>query len=273
MNNRDYFRKIAAETVEIANKGQYQIGNRIYSFNNNDEAKVYKPLFKFEDIKNKLKKFEHTDIEIKRESTVDAIHRLGKKEKRKMNLGILNFASAHSPGGGFLNGAMAQEEALAYCSDLYKKQTEGAGAELYLINKLTKSIYYTDTMTIAPVTFFRDSRYNLITDNLKCMVLSCPAVNMKKVKQNKGSFTIAQKEMKNRMRKVLYLFAYSGCSEIVLGAFGCGVFENKAEDIARYWYELLFEENMKEYFEKITFSILDKEGKTSNYENFEKYFK
>ena len=54
-------------------------------------------------------------------STVDAVRRL--TEEGKENIGVLNFASAKNPGGGFINGAMAQEESLAASSILYRTLT------------------------------------------------------------------------------------------------------------------------------------------------------
>lgn len=38
------------------------------------------------------------------------------------DVGVLNFASAKNPGGGFLNGALAQEESIAVGSGLYETQ-------------------------------------------------------------------------------------------------------------------------------------------------------
>ena len=262
MNNRDYLKVLARNTVKISEDGKYKIGNKLYEFDNTDKTILYKPQTDFLKYQDEMLTYKETIIEVVNESTVDAIFKLSKENHKNTSLGVLNFASAYNPGGGFLNGSMAQEECLAYCSDLYRKQTHSAGSDLYMINRTSKNVLYTDTMSIGPVTFFRNSRFEIVPDNIMCTVLTCPAVNMKKVRNQKEiSIEEAKLAMKNRMRKVLYCFAYSDCNEIVLGAWGAGVFGNNPKDIARYWYELLIEENMKQYFTKIRFSILDKDNK------------
>ncbi|MDE7477756.1 MAG: TIGR02452 family protein, partial [Lachnospiraceae bacterium] len=79
-------------------------------------------------------------------STVDAIRKLANEGRNA--IGVLNFASAKNPGGGFLNGAMAQEESLAASSTLYRTLT--AHEEYYQSNRAQSSMMYTDHAIYSP---------------------------------------------------------------------------------------------------------------------------
>lgn len=62
-----------------------------------------------------LTKSYSTAVEVTDETTQVAAHRLVHQEGCK-DLVLLNYASARNPGGGFINGAKAQEEDLTRCS-------------------------------------------------------------------------------------------------------------------------------------------------------------
>ncbi|KAI0739074.1 hypothetical protein C8Q80DRAFT_1203828 [Daedaleopsis nitida] len=71
--------------------------------------------------------------------------------------------------------------------------------------------------------------------------------------------------MKERMGRVLRAFELHGDKVLVLGAFGCGSYENKVETVARIWAELLVcgetvgnvktEPRFKSSFEKVVFAV------------------
>ena len=73
------------------------------------------------------------------------------------------------------------------------------------------------------------------------------------------------------MEKILALFVKWGCTDLILGAYGCGVFRNDPEDVARFWQELL-EEGWSRGLERVTFSILARPGKDGNLVPFRRKF-
>ncbi len=187
-------------------------------------------------------------------STVDAVERLA-GEGREM-IGVLNFASAKNPGGGFLNGAMAQEESLAASSTLYRTLT--AHEEYYRKNRAQSSMMYTDYGIYSPeVLFFRDGRFCLIGKPVKASVLTLPAVNMGQVLQKGEDVTMAERVMRRRMKLALAIFAEHGARHLVLGAYGCGVFRNDPEKVAGWWNELL-KEGLAKYFDSVFYAVLDR---------------
>ena len=273
---REYLQNIAKENIKVSRDGKYSYKKEIKVFDTNVETTLFtNEMFSelIDSVHNMVVEKEQTIIEVVNEGTVDAVLRLSEDKIDNYgwcrNIGVLNFASAYNPGGGFLGGAVAQEECLAYCSDLYIKQLSNNGPKFYEINKSVDSKMYTNTMIVSDVVFFRDSEYRFLETPRRVWVVTSPAVNMGQIIARGESVKQANSVMKNRMRKILYLFANVGCTDLILGAFGCGVFGNNPENIAHYWYELLIEEDLKKYFNSITFSIIDKKGtKNSNLEPF-----
>jgi uncharacterized protein (TIGR02452 family) len=175
------------------------------------------------------------------------------------SVSVLNFASAKNPGGGFLNGAMAQEEALAASSGLYgtllKHKT------YYEINRACHSAMYTSHAIYSPdVVFFRDAGYNLLSEPVMASILTLPAVNMGQVREKGESINQAKQAMKERMRLCLAILAREKQKTIILGAYGCGVFCNDPYEVACWWQELLFEEGYGSCFKRVIFAVLDKPG-------------
>lgn len=171
-------------------------------------------------------------------------------------IAVLNFASAKNPGGGFINGAMAQEESLAASSCLYKTQT--AHEDYYKSNRACNTMMYTNHAIYSPdVVFFRDGSFRLLETPVTASVLTLPAVNMGQVILKREDVTLAKQVMRKRMKLSLAVFASQKCRHLILGAYGCGVFRNDPEEIAVWWHKLL-EESFPGAFETVVFAVLDK---------------
>ncbi|MEY8402268.1 TIGR02452 family protein [Oscillospiraceae bacterium 44-34] len=272
--NREQLQVLARETVEISQAGRYTVDKQVILF----DAARPTGLWTAQDLDRLVRETElpaegpSAALEVRREGTVDAIFRLSGGEALCPKIGVLNFASAKNPGGGFLNGSVAQEECLAFCSNLYHTQTTGQGPRYYEINRANRDPVYTDTMLIGDVTFFRTADYALTAGAVTCPVITAPAVNMGIVIRNGDSVGRAREAMKGRMRKILALFAKWDCIRLVLGAYGCGVFRNDPEDVARFWQELLIDEGWGRLFETVTFSILERPGRDGNIAPFRRRF-
>lgn len=186
-------------------------------------------------------------------STVEAVRMLA--AEGKTDIGVLNFASAKNPGGGFLNGAKAQEESLTVSSTLYPTLT--AHEEYYKENRAHSSMIYLDYGIYSPeVVFFRDGAFRLTETPVKASVLTLPAVNMGQVLLKGENAEEAKRVMRRRMKLVLGIFAEQKARHLVLGAYGCGVFRNDPGEVAAWWRELL-EEGMGQYFDSVFHAVLD----------------
>jgi len=208
---------------------------------------------------------EKTTIEMRLASTLISLRALCAIPDA--SVGVLNFASAHKPGGGFLSGAQAQEESLARSSTIYNSFMSEKGHLFYKGGEKKVPGYYSHAMLWTPgVTFFRNDRGDLVEPCTASLVTSA-AVNAGAVKSARKQLSQEQlteadarirSTMHERMGRVLYLFEQRGSTHLVLGSFGTGVFRNDIGTVAELWAELLgpgtrFEKS----FTHIDFAIID----------------
>ncbi|HET9383315.1 MAG TPA: TIGR02452 family protein, partial [Streptomyces sp.] len=114
-----------------------------------------------------------TLIEVTGESSLEAARRLARTGREPA---VLNFASARNPGGGHLNGAQAQEEALCRASALYTCLLEAR--EFYEHHRAHRDPFYTDRVIHSPgVPVFRDDRGALLDEPYTAGFLTAAAPN------------------------------------------------------------------------------------------------
>lgn len=271
---------VARETVNIMEKGDYETeGCRIPIGELQERSMkgsfLMTPtqgetlLKEYEESKNHYTSVQNpTTIETWNCSTVDALLRLAAEEKKR--IGILNFASAKNPGGGFLNGAMAQEESIAASSCLYK--TLLLHEDYYRKNRVCGTMMYTDHAIYSPeVVFFRDGKFRLLKEPVTASVLTLPAVNMGQVILRGEDVEQAEQMMKRRMKLSLAIFARQECRHLILGAYGCGVFRNDPKKIAKWWQELL-KDSFADTFETVVFAVLDNSSSQACIKAFQEIF-
>ncbi|MFI9833108.1 TIGR02452 family protein [Streptomyces sp. NPDC051913] len=192
-------------------------------------------------------------VEVTGESSLEAARRLAGTPA------VLNFASARNPGGGYLNGAQAQEEALCRASALYACVRETR--DFYDHHRAHRDPFYTDRVIHSPaVPVFRDDRGRLLDEPYLCGFLTAAAPNAGVVRrtapERAGDLPRA---LAVRAERVLEVAAVEGYRQLVLGAWGCGVFQNDPAQVAGAFHALLRPGGkFATAFEHVVFGILDR---------------
>ncbi|MFE9612157.1 TIGR02452 family protein [Streptomyces sp. NPDC006012] len=195
-----------------------------------------------------------TFFEVTGESSLQAAARLAAAP-----VALLNFASARNPGGGYLNGAQAQEEDLCRASALYTCLRRAP--EFYDHHRAHRDPFYTDRVIHSPaVPVFRDDRGALLDEPFTAGFLTAAAPNAGVVKrsapQRAGELPQA---LAVRAGRVLEVAAAHGYRRLVLGAWGCGVFQNDPAQVAGAFHTLLGPGGRFAHtFERVVFGVLDR---------------
>jgi len=167
----------------------------------------------------------------------------------------LNFASAESPGGGFLGGARAQEEYLARSSALWACLRDNP---MYPYHRARQDPFYADWVIYSPqVPVLRDDIGVLLEAPYECAIITSPAVHALGVQRYMpGRLGEIAPVMWKRILKVLAVAERHGHRSLVLGAWGCGAFGNDGNQIAGLFRQAL-EENFRGAFDHVLFAITD----------------
>ncbi|MCE3229456.1 MAG: hypothetical protein K0S32_4007 [Bacteroidetes bacterium] len=260
MDNRTQRQTIAEHTLQILKDGYFvsPSGNKIDLSKEQNFAEentiTYSPQQTDDLIKSRIQSLSTVpaQISVVKATTLDAARQL--IEEGNENPVLLNFASAKNAGGGFLGGSQAQEESIARSTGLYNCLLKAPA--YYETNRHMKSCFYTDYMIYSPkVPLIKNENGDNLDSLILASVITAPAVNTGVVKQReKDKMNEIEPVMKRRMEKVLSIALKHGHDTIVLGAWGCGVFQNEPKDIAKYFREVI-DSKFKNAFRKIVFAI------------------
>lgn len=267
--SREKLSKIGLDTAKIIMNGTYVVGNTVNDISKDIENMInstkyyrYKLEVKLSEPENKVKPKFVVSTKDTLKAVEDQINLFGSSC-------ALNFASAKNPGGGFLTGSNAQEESLCYRSTLYGSLREQEDAYKYSMNHLYNGLYCTWAIYSPHVSIIRDSEMKLIHSNMSFSAITCPAPNRSTYRGNSDAIKTA---LYDRCKLIIEIAALNGEKNLVLGAFGCGVFKNDPKDVADAFYVALVEEELMYHFENIEFAILGN-GMDSNFRAFNSKFK
>ena len=214
-------------------------------------------------------------VTVSKSRSFEAAERYAGRAGGGIKTAVLNFANSYHPGGGVAHGARAQEEYLCRISTLYDAlcapEMQKSFYEPHCRSEddlATDDIIYTPrvlvfkTDTGSPVLrpesewFYTD----VITCAAPCLGLSIKSVPAARLRELHES----------RARHILDTACSHGVDAVILGAFGCGAFQNPPDLVAQVYAKVL--PSYAHAFKAVEFAIYCREYETKNYAAFKAVF-
>lgn len=188
-------------------------------------------------------RYEKTETKIFKNDVVTCAKAAIIHAKRGSRVLVLNFASYTSPGGGFLKGSTAQEEALCFSTGLYPCLE--SQSKWYEKHKETDTdrCYSNDYIYSEDVPFIINNKCYFVD------VLTMAAPN------NASKYSPVEDIFEERMECVYLIAMERNIDILLLGAWGCGVFGNDPKFVASTWKKLTEEYNGR--IKEVVHPILD----------------
>ncbi|KKL55186.1 hypothetical protein LCGC14_2257920, partial [marine sediment metagenome] len=200
-----------------------------------------------------------------------------KNERKYKNVSVLNMANQTSPGGGFLQGCSAQEEALCRRSNLFDSINihpigrNNTNFNPHLRNKMkgTYNVPEFGSIYSPKVKVFRgniDEGFKYFTKPEEVNVISSAAYD---VAHSLGKPANYRENTKIKLQMILNTALQNNQECVVLGAYGCGAFGNDPKEVASIVKEILKERPIYQQKMKIVFAIIKDSNDTKG--NLEKF--
>ena len=193
----------------------------------------------------------------------------GKKQK----VAVLNFANPYHPGGGVKGGAVAQEEDLCRVSTLYPVlDTKENRKRFYDAHSKRADAYGTSDILYTPDIFvFRFCDYTMMLpdDMFLVDVITCAAPQFRKP-LSMGENPEARSRLYDvhliRGKRIIESAVKNGVKILILGAFGCGAFNNDPEIVAKAYRTLMI--SYAHHFDEVKFAVYCTDAAEHNYRVF-----
>ena len=251
-----------------------------------DKAKKHTEVFYEDDYPDfSIDNTYETDITVTGDRSFQAAMKLV-SDNPGSKVAVMNFANAFHAGGGVDKGASAQEECLCRISTLYpllyRKTLYNSFYKYHKDKnspKATDSLIYTEGVVICKTDEDLPQRMDK-KDWVEVDVITIAAPDLRKSSNiyfglvNGGDNMNDAELFGYHVKRAIHMFtvaASKGVDILVLGAFGCGAFQNNPEVVARA-YKIAIQEFPK-VFKKIEFAVYCPPGGSKNYEVFLSTFK
>ncbi len=187
---------------------------------------------------------------------------------------VLDMANKSSPGGSVLEGSNAQEETLCRESNLFKGLKKALDLSFYPLPE-------EGGILLTNVTFFRDDEYNFLEKPFQADVFASAAFDCNPTHKANPEHHLSgcdrpendldyKEATKRKMRAMFQAAKQNGNDAVVLGAFGCGAFENDPYLISEWYKEVLNEAEFQNVFKIIIFAI--RGAQSDNFKAFTQMF-
>ena len=274
---------VLEDTLASCDRGYYTYGSEKVNLKLNKErmttAQVYEP-WQMEELR-KEKWFDHSGLGGKCSYSVVntdsyTLARKVAEDNPEDKVLVLNLANGTHIGGGVRHGAKAQEEDLCRQSSLLLALEGPDASGYYGYNRRHKTDMGSDAVIIIPeVEILKNADYEYLDHSTIVSVITCAAPILR---FGPPADEVKYKNlMYHRIEGILVAAAFHGYKRLILGAFGCGAFNNDAAVVSDIFFNVIRNFSfdgvrIDDLFKSIDFAVLTKPGHSYNYDQFYRNF-